>query len=425
MKRRRYFLCVLLLGGIGLAEIVVRTEAQEFYFISSRDSTPGTLNFDVWNFDDGAQTRLTATDTIEQHPILSSADNLIYFSGYSPFPSSDNVLEIFSMTQDGANLIQITTDGGSPPFTGNSHPFLAPDEDSLFVTTHRDDHTSVIRRVSLSGDPMGVVVDHDAEVGHSPTATTPDGDKLYYASNETGVFNLYRSDLDGSNEEQITNSILYESGAAPRPDGSRVAFSRQDSMDPCRTHIMIADHNGGNVSQVTAGGDPGFKWPFGWDGSKILYVSNETGDQRIYAIEPNGTGKVVVVNSIEDDMHLLPDNTCGFPGNDIEIAGEPLSGPPGTIINFEVDTGGETFAGFDWNFGDGKTDTTMKPTVAHSYMSKGVFAVSVVARDNCTPPSKKIDDLPTVIISTLVFRDGFESGDTSAWSNTVSRINSI
>lgn len=380
--------------------------AQDFHFISTRDSAAGELNFELYRYQGGAETRLSFTPVLEEHPQLAVTKNLIFFAA----PGPQGVDEIHVQPLGGGPITQLTVDGDEDPFEGNHHPFLAPDQNSLFITTHRHDGSEIIRRISISGNPIATVVDHGAGVllGHSPTAVTPAGAKLYYASDTDGDFEIYRSDLDGSNEEQLTSNGLFDSGVAVSPDGTRYAFSRQDPVDSCVTNIFVANHDGTGVTQVTTAA-LGQKWPFEWDGiNTILYASNETGDQRIYSINAAGTGKTTLVNSAGEDMHLLPDPTCGFNMPEIDVAG-PESEAVGASAAFSADTAPNLVA-YDWDWGDSTSTPGGTDSESHVYTAAGSYQVAVVAKDSCTPPNETIASTEIRILTVALCGNGTLEG---------------
>lgn len=397
-------ICCLL---VAVVPLLAGCQAPSFYHISSRDSLPGTLNFEVYHYDEGVARRITTTDFIEEHPVYSPTNGRIYFSGYAPDSPAGIERQIFAYHVATGTLTQITSP--SPGYESNSHVYVAPDERSLFVTSHRSDHTSVIRRIGLDGADLGVVIDQGAHVGHSPPATTPDGPMLYFSSDADGDYDVYRLSLNGAGAVPVNltqNNGIYDSGAAPSEDGSRVAFTRQDPSNPCVTQIFVMNHDGGGATQVTTG-PSGFKWAFGWHDGKILYATNESGSQEIRAIAPDGSGEETLVASSGDDMHLLPDALCGFPGPEPELEGTPLTGPPGTSVALTLSGDTSSFVKYHWKFGDGAQAETTAPTTTHVYAAPGSYKVSVTTEDQCgPPPNKRVFDLPLVKI---------EDGERTPW----------
>lgn len=361
-----------------LACLAGTAQAQDFHFISSRDSAAGELNYEIYRYQNGSQTRITHTPVIEAHPVFSQGNNALFGRGLDP----TGVPEIVVVDPVFGQPMPLTQDGATGGRRGNTHPFLAPDEASLFVTTLLTDGSSIIRRLDLSGNEMGVVVDEQASVGHSPTAATPDGPKLYYSSDSDGDFELYRCDLDGTNKQQLTSNAVYDAGATPSPDGTKIAFTSTDPLDACSTQLFVMDHDGSNPVMITNPLVAGTKWPFGWDGNDVLYCSNEGGDTAIFRIGADGLGKQLLIDSPGQDMVFLPDPLCGVPVPAPQLILPPLLEPQ-LPLPLALDPLGHPFVQFEWTFGDGNTAVTGTPNVDHLFVDPGPYLITCVATDTC------------------------------------------
>ncbi len=375
---------------------------RDFLFTSDRDSDPDEKNYNLFRFDNGVVTRLANSPEIDEHP--ERVGDRVFFARTIDeeleVPGDEVHREIFAMPVDGGNATQIT-DRKDTQFQSNSHPFAAPDENTLFITSKRKEEEGggeVIREINLDGTPDGlddgIVVDHgSASAGHSPTAMTDDGPKLFYYSDKEDSNELYRADLDGSNEEQLTNKPgLYVSGVAPSPD-DRLAFTQQETPESCVTNIWVMDPDGSNQRQVTDG-DEGTRWAFTWDDTdRIVYVTdaNEDNTNEIKSIRYDGTDRQVHVSDPEsNNQHLLRDRNCGgFDIPDLEMTAEPGTVLVDQPVTFEVkaaeDDDVDPFDEFDWRFGDNKlpvpeTTTDNETTITHTYdqPGSGPFESSVV-----------------------------------------------
>ncbi len=275
-------------------------------------------------------------------------------------------------------------------------PFAAPDAQSLFVTQFRQNGTSVIRRVDVNGTDLGVVVDHGARTGCSPAASTPSGDRLFFSSNHDGDFEIYSTDLNGGNETKLTNNSLLDAGPAPKGDGSKIAFSRVDPFQPGVTQIWLMDFDGSNQVMVTNPGTPGIKAPFSWNGSNILYTSNEAGDFDIYMIDENGQGKTLLSNTPGDHVHALPIDLCGFPEPDLQLVVADRDTILGQTTDFTlIGAGTSPTANYTWFLGDGTLLVTTTPSVNHVYAQTGDFPVTVFVSD----PPHGIDLIETDVVT--------------------------
>jgi len=364
-----------------LALLAGSAGAQDFHFISSRDSGAGELNYEIYRYQNGNQVRVTHTPVIEATPTFSPGNNAVYGRGLDP----TGVPEIIVLDPQFGQPFPLTQDGAQDGRRGNTLPFLAPDEASLFVTTLIQDGTSVIRRLDLGGNELGIVVDDQAAVGHSPTAATPHGPKLYYSSDVDGDFELYRCDLDGNNKQQLTSNAVYDAGATPSADGTKIAFTRTDPLDTCSTQLFVMDHDGSNPVMITDPFVQGIKWPFGWDGNNVLYCSNEGGDMAIYMIGADGLGQQLLIDSPGMDMVFLPDPLSGMPLPEPQLLLPPVLEPQ-LPVQLVLDLQGHDYVQFEWTFGDGNTAITNVPDVQHVFVNPNLYMVTCTATDSCNNP---------------------------------------
>ncbi len=78
----------------------------------------------------------------------------------------------------------------------------------------------------------------------------PDGNSFYYASDKTGIFNLYRFDLTTGDTEPVTNVLGGAFLPSVSPDGERIAYVNYDRdgfsiyvlHDPVRVNVPAASH---------------------------------------------------------------------------------------------------------------------------------------------------------------------------------------
>jgi len=84
--------------------------------------------------------------------------------------------------------------------------------------------------------------------GASPHMS-PNGRKIVFAIPSSGRSDIYCSDHDGSNRQQLTSSTDYEGFPIYSPDGKKIAYLREDAN--AIAHVWVMDANGGNQQQLT------------------------------------------------------------------------------------------------------------------------------------------------------------------------------
>ena len=86
-------------------------------------------------------------------------------------------------------------------------------------------------------------------------------------------------DSDGSNELQLTTSLAYDGHPAWSPDRTKIVFvsNRTGNRD-----IWMMDSDGGNKKQLTI--DRACDWLPAWspDGKKIAFVSDRSDDLNLW-----------------------------------------------------------------------------------------------------------------------------------------------
>jgi Tol biopolymer transport system component len=89
-------------------------------------------------------------------------------------------------------------------------------------------------------------------------AWSPDGTKIAFSMNRTGVYQIWVMNADGTEQVQLTHSSVYETNPVWSPDGSKIAWL-SDRPGPGQA-IWIMDADGQNQMSLTAG-NGSIAWP--------------------------------------------------------------------------------------------------------------------------------------------------------------------
>jgi Tol biopolymer transport system component len=155
---------------------------------------------------------------------------------------------------------------------------------------------------------------------------SPDGQRIYFSSNQSGTFEIYSMDINGNGLQRLTNGIgsLYAPELSPNgeriiftnhgnglwlmnPDGSDPrAITFKDDIDPTWSpdgsmiafasnrsgtrQLYVANANGRNVEQVTDLNNMGGRSSWSPDGRKLAFYRGPAGDRDIYIINIDGSG---------------------------------------------------------------------------------------------------------------------------------------
>jgi len=161
----------------------------------------------------------------------------------------------------------------------------AADEVVAFTGTDLDVHL-----INTDGTLLrGVSVDGPAHRDDGPV-WSPTGEKLaLWRSGEIQV-----ADADGSNPVQVSPSGIHDFYLAWSPDGQKVGFDVQDSLDET-WHIYVVDADGANLIRLTPpGSNEGFPW-WSADGQRIYFVQDpQQVVQRVYVMNADGTNRMLI-----------------------------------------------------------------------------------------------------------------------------------
>lgn len=124
------------------------------------------------------------------------------------------------------------------------------------------------------------------EAVESELAMSADGTKIAFTSDQSGDPNIFSIRRDGSDRRQLTELDSVEGGAAWSPTGERIAFHSNRSG---RFQIYVMQADGGDVEQLTFGAAAAKNPDWSPDGRTIVFQSDQTGIWDIFEMSADGT----------------------------------------------------------------------------------------------------------------------------------------
>ena len=171
---------------------------------------------------------------------------------------------------------------------------------NLYLVTAQDYHGSVPGRFE---DPVASLLNSSRE-DHSP-AFSPDGERIAFASDRSGNFEIWVARRNGSQAVPLT-SLRAQNTGSPRwsPDGRRIAF---DSWASGTSAVYVVDSAGGLPRMITTG--PFGSWMPFWspDGKWIYFSRGHSAPANIWKIPSAGGEAVPVTRSGAFESRPSPD----------------------------------------------------------------------------------------------------------------------
>lgn len=196
------------IGATKLEHPTFSPDGIQIVFVSDIDG-----NDDLWYItEDGNNLRkLTTNPGIDKDPTWSpNGDVILYASdqanrivvtqvGTIPDPG---LTEIFSITPDGATIVQLTDAAGS-----SFSPAWSPTGERIVFVTDRNGDGDIYQMDASGTLPLLLTVD-DAEAEDRSPAFAPDSRSVMFLSNRQGdAFQLYQVDIDSLAVTRLTDSL--------------------------------------------------------------------------------------------------------------------------------------------------------------------------------------------------------------------------
>jgi Tol biopolymer transport system component len=135
-----------------------------------------------------------------------------------------------------------------------------------------------------------------------PASAAVTSEKIVFASDRDGDYDIYSMDTDGANVVQLTNAPGPDIHPAIAPNGTRIAYNRDGGVNEHDTWLMNADGSDQHLFAASAE-DP--TWTP--DSAKIVFgsIGHSLRDGDIYAMNADGSGQADAI-AYSDRDNLEP-----------------------------------------------------------------------------------------------------------------------
>ncbi len=197
--------------------------------------------------------------------------------------------EIFVADFDGANSVQMTSDGSDV-----AAPAWVPGQLTLFYTSYRLSNPDIYSHNLTTGTRVTVARYTGSNISPAPS---PDGSRVAMVLSKSGSPDLWVAAADGSNPRQLTRSKEDESSPCWSPDGRRICFTSRMEGRPA---LYTISSTGGTPQRLDIGGITGATEP-DWspDGKWISFTRSSGGTFQICVV-PAAGGETKTLREGED-----------------------------------------------------------------------------------------------------------------------------
>lgn len=252
-------------------------------------STSGLMQLNVINLDGSEDRKLIGSRYGFNHPDWSSDGKKIVAVSY--MDPTYETWSIFVLNADGSDPVRLTHTNGA----ADTEPAWSPDGKIILFSRIKFLSSTQFRSdlwmMNADGSDQRIVVENGFAGKWSP-----DGISIIYSSNKAGNYEIYTSNITGTDEMRLTDSSTNESYPVWSPDGNLIAYSvskgewnSPESGSTYEIYIMNAD--GTEKQQLTDNnaGDGTPRWSP--DGSMIAFSSDrtETEHYEVFVMNVDGT----------------------------------------------------------------------------------------------------------------------------------------
>lgn len=175
---------------------------------------------------------------------------------------------------------------------------FSPDGKHLVFTSNFQPPNSWIYVIDVDGSHLKPLIE-DKLSGNWFPDWSPNGDKIAFASDRYGEFNLFTMNSDGTDITRLTN---YDSSAPNwSPDGKQIAFQVKKD-DDYEIYVMNAD--GTSKKQLTQNPAKDMAPVWSPDGKKIAFYTERDGNGEIYLMDADGKNQTnLTMNPANDSSY--------------------------------------------------------------------------------------------------------------------------
>jgi len=193
--------------------------------------------------------------------------------------------DIWTMKQNGKDKQRLTQLGGSAIF-----PDFSPDATKIaFNAKPAGAANSDIYVMDADGAGLTPLTDPTAPGNDLWPAWSPDGRKIVFVSDRTGLNQVWIMNADGSAQQQLTSDPTKKDQTPEwSPDGTKIAYT-VDSGTAAGGDIWVMDADGSDQHPITSGPEREFGPVWSPDGAQVAFL--DLGSRTVYVMNADGIGR--------------------------------------------------------------------------------------------------------------------------------------
>jgi TolB protein len=248
---------------------------SKIYFVSDR-----TGNKEIWSMDyDGSnQKPMTNYKSISKQPVVSKDGKMFAFD---------------TLVKDTWQVMIHSAE------TGKKLPFYNPVSSTIETPDFTPDGKRVLYSASLNGYVNICIADlnggnmtqltHVKSQEVSPRVNPATGREVLFISGRSGIEQLWRMNIDGSDVERVTNGEGYVANPAWHPNGQLIAFAWTRGFEPGSYNIFVMDLADKKPNQLTSNSGKNENPWWAPDGAHLVYQSTHGRSTQIYTMLADGS----------------------------------------------------------------------------------------------------------------------------------------
>lgn len=243
-----------------------------------------------------AWTFINMPPTWGTEPAWSPDGQYVAFASDRIDPKGD--YELFILDVASGDVTRVTTHD-----PGDHYPSWSPDGSQL-VYASEEDGDWYICTIRVDGTNRRCLVPTNTFNPTKP-AWSPDGDAILFPADANGQVDIFSMHPDGTALINLTQNDTRDSEPSWSPDGSEIVFTsdRSGSRD-----LYIMNRDGSNVRSLTT--QPKREsmphWLPDTTQSKIAYISNENGRNKVFIIDPITQEQRQLTDTDGSERHFYP-----------------------------------------------------------------------------------------------------------------------